>query len=349
MKKILLSLIALLTLSCISCSPPVEKTRLTYGSYIAQDDATNGYMIDYESLNKRIQYDETMLVAIYPGVNSTCGCWQSFKDTIERFVDEYHYKIYCLNYYDIYDRTDVPYDFIKFDDRPTFHIISNKQIIYKLDYKDDDSPFHSHTVLKGVVDSYVNAPIMYEIDDASIDDKRNEEKSRIFYLRSTCGDCNYVIPNVLIPYFNNKETNEKLYVYDLDPLRNDTTNPDAYQNFKDNYGLSNAINTQFGYGVGYIPTFQYLENGTIKSQCVYFNDTIGKREDGSYYIADSYYTNERLSSLEYLNEYEGAKVLKDINLNAEDVYDSLSYISFKQEKAASYHDPLLKAFLDYVF
>lgn len=350
MKKILIALIGLLTLSCTSCSPTASKQRLTYGSFItqkAESYGTAGYKIYYSDLVRRIENEETMLLAIYPGDSSSCGCWLTFRNHLKDFVENYKYKVYVANYAEFPALNTDPYGFIHANDRPTFHIIANKKVIYKVDYKDNRGLFQDSSSLKKLVDEYVLAPSIYEVDEPSLNNLIETEQSvNVFYAKSTCGDCNYVIPNVLIPYFNNSTSEEKLYMFDLNPIAE--LESERYQDVKDYYGLSNKNNSTFGYDVGYVPTFQHRENGLIKSSAVYFNDNINKVDD-KYIVSKSFYTQDRIQNLEYLANFDGTKVLEGLQINSTDVYESGQYIGWKQEKAAEYHDPLLKAFLDYYF
>lgn len=351
MKKILLAFIGLLTLNCISCSPNETKQKLTYGSFIEQKEESygkGGYKIFYSDLVRRIENDEVMLLAVYPGDSSSCGCWLTFRNHIQKFVNDYNYKIYVANYAEFPALNTDPYGFIHADDRPTFHIIANKKVIYKVDYKDNRNLFQDSSLLKKMVDEYVLAPSIYEVDEPSLNTIISTQESvNIFYAKSTCGDCNYVIPNVLIPYFNSSPTEEKLYMFDLNPIAE--LENDRYQTVKDFYGLSSLNDPIFGYGVGYVPTFQHRENGIIKSNAVYFNDSINKNELGEYNISKSYYSQDRVNNLEYLNNYTNTKVLEGLKLSPTDIYEAGEYIGWQQEKAAKYHDPLLKAFLDYYF
>ena len=78
---------------------------------------------------------------------------------------------------------------------------------------------------------------------------------------------------------------------------------------------------------------------------VYFNDTIAQKEDGTFYIADSYYTKERLPYLKYLKG-SNPNVLKDMTLK-DGVLKSKNGYYWSQEAASKYHKPLFEAFLDY--
>ena len=115
---------------------------------------------------------------------------------------------------------------------------------------------------------------------------------------------------------------------------------------KDICQLSEDGSKTFGYGKGVVPTLQFYLAGSLSDACVFFNDEVAQKEDGSYYISNSFYSEERLTSLKYLDNVEN-KVLKGMAIPEEDVVKTESgYMFWSQEKAASYHTPLLISFLD---
>ena len=171
-------------------------------------------------------------------------------------------------------------------------------------------------------------------------------------MRSGCNDCKYVLPNVIIPYINQREHVSRIRVIDLQDLYDLSKKESAtdeekklYQNTKDACHLSETGSNTYGYQQGVVPTIQYYEKGSLVDASVYFNDVVSKKDDESYYISDSFYSEERLTSLKYILEREKA-VLKGMSLDKDDVVDTGDYIFWRQEKAAQYHTPLFTAFLD---
>ena len=72
-----------------------------------------------------------------------------------------------------------------------------------------------------------------------------------------------------------------------------------------------------------------------------YNDQVEKISD-KFVVTNSYYTVERATNLQYTN-----KVLKGLELTAEDVYDKTSYVTWKSESADTYYKEILDSFLDY--
>ena len=124
-----------------------------------------------------------------------------------------------------------------------------------------------------------------------------------------------------------------------------TSSSMVYDQMKKSYKLTAEASPEFGFANGVVPTFHYYEKGVLKDASVYFNDEIAQKEDGSYYISDSFYSEERLTSIKYANNVEH-NVLMCMNLPNEDVLSYEGNFYWSQEKAAAYHTPLLKAFLD---
>ena len=198
---------------------------------------------------------------------------------------------------------------------------------------------------------------MYYVDQAYIDNKLSEKKDdlAVLYVRQGCSDCQYVLPKVIIPYINEHELGKQILIYDLQKEYELSKNENAteeekaiYQGIKDKYGLSASSNEIFGYQKGVVPTLQFYEKGELKDATIYFNDVVSQKEDGSFFLSDSYYSSERLNSLSYLKGYDFPTVLKDMVINSESVLQTKTGAFYwSQEEAAKYHTPILRAFLDY--
>ena len=95
-----------------------------------------------------------------------------------------------------------------------------------------------------------------------------------------------------------------------------------------------------------MPTIHFYKKGVLSDASVFFNDEVSQKEDGTYYISDSFYSEERLTSLKYA-EYIDNNVLKGMEINKEDVVTTATgYTYWSQEKAAKYHAPLFQSFIE---
>ena len=120
-----------------------------------------------------------------------------------------------------------------------------------------------------------------------------------------------------------------------------------YQNLKNYYGLSEKGSPAYGYKNGVMPTIQSIKKGLIVDATVYFNDEINKKEDGTYYLSDSFYSEERLENLNYLKGCQFETVLKGMSINEGVLENPNGGYYWSQEVASRYHTPILKVFLDY--
>ena len=357
MKKIRYLLIGLplLLVSLNGCAN--QKKILTYGTYIPQTIFSLKELSNAELVNKA-NNKETFLLAVYQGQYSeNCNCWVTFENVIANYMNKYHEQVYVFDS-QAQDETVSKFKIAKVDQSTPYLYIfeADRQVAcFNFSDKKDKTMFeeiNGDAMYKGV-HKKINSPKMYFANDAYIKENvLTKDEAVLLFIRNSCEDCKYVLPNVLVPYINNKEVKKDIYVFDLDPLlKKDavTSNSEEwqYQKTKDYYNLSNAKGNPLGYNNGFVPTIQYYEEGILKDAAVYFNDVVEKNENDEYYISDSFYTQERLTSLHYLTNVKTPTVLKGLKLSDDQVVKTdKGYVFMAQEKAAEYHDPLFKAFLD---
>lgn len=351
--KKFLSLLILPLLLLTSCDKN-QKTSLIFG-----DVSTNTtIMINHSELSSKILDDESFIVVTTP--LSNCACWSTFKNQVlNQYIEENHILVYEINYENFFaGSTNLDTFGINImGDRQTFAIFNQGELVINMPYESDQRMFKELAAFKLFMEEHVNLPKIYQID--SLEDLNElyaqEEEFIIYYGRSLCGDCAYV-DKYLVDYVSNHQEMDKIYYFDGELIRKyqDGTliNEEEWQSFKDNYGLSSLNNPIYGYDNGYVPTFYYVDptsgetNGAkVQDGLVYFNDTIIE-ENGKYVVQNSYFSNERISSLHYLKNYQGEKVLEGKILSSEDVNIYENTIAWKQEKAAIYYNEYLKLFLD---
>ena len=360
MKKRYLALFVtpLLFGSLTSCSNKA-KDCLTYGSAISQSINSLETLTTVELYNKAMNEEETFLLAVYQGSYSEegCFCWPTFLNTIASYMNEYRNYVYL---YDAQSQDDSIHD-LKIDkfenSAPTLYIFKGKKQLAKYSYQNsrDQELFENSQVMHQKISKVVESAKLLFVDDAYLSNNLKEkQESVVIFIRKNCGDCSYVLPNVIIPYINSGKVSKKVYVYDIQSLydlskKEDATNDEkqVYQAIKDKYQLSFSSNNDFGYQQGVVPTIQYYNGNVLKDASVFFNDVVGQKDDGSFYIADSYYTNERLTKLSYLKDVNFTTVLKELTIEASNVLQTKSGSYYwSQQDAAKYHTPILKAFLN---
>ena len=371
--KLLLLPALMVSLSLSSCGQQEGDTDkrpiMTYGSYIEYKPNTLKVLSNDELYNRLYNENEVMLLAVYQGdYSEDCACWTTFKNIICMMTKYVHYQVYLFN-------AQTQDDSVKelkikkvAGSTPMFYIFNGKKQLacFSEANKRDKELFeysaNAYTELAGRIGQYVQPySYLYYVNEESLDKLIAEQYvRRVFFIRSKCSDCKYTINNVLMPYledcYNRNYLINSCYVFDMQPYydyqKNNEFDEPVYSNLKEKYHLSSKTDEEFGYYQGVVPTAQKYWGGELISASVFFNDVVSKDENDDYYISDSYYTEERLPYLDYLSENHAGdsiehKVLKGMKLDKDDVlFTNNGTPYWAQEKAAEYHTPLLKAFLE---
>lgn len=352
-KRKIISILPLFFISIMGCQNNQKKINLTYGTEMNVTFNDLKELNNTELLIKTRDEKEVFLLAVYQGEYSAdCLCWATFKDVIINYMNHFNRLIYLYNAQE-QDETLKHLQIEKLNQSsPYLYIFNGEEKLASFSYnnKNDQAIFEDRKgeKLNQRINRFVNKPLLYYIHPESINQKSDD--LLVLFIRNGCGDCQYVMPNVIIPYLNHHKLNNGIRLVDLQDLydlqREPTTSGLPYDAMKENCQLSETANETYGYKQGVVPTIQYYKQGELVDASIFFNDEINQKEDGSYYISDSFYTIERLTSLHYLDNVE-TKILKDMTLPSEDVIVTESgYMFWAQEKAALYHTPLLTAFLD---
>ena len=360
MKKKLLSLLLIPSAfsSLIGCSS--KKDVLTFGTYINQTIFTLDYLSNSELLNKT-ESNEVFLLAVYQGSYSEgCACWSTFENIIARYMNKYNERVYVYNA----QEQDESVSHLKIskinESSPSLYVFNGKKQLARFNENSSkDQAIFTDTSCQAMekrVHKIVNRPKVYFVNDDYLKENLNKSSNTVLsFIRRECGDCKYVLPNVIIPYIKQNNIKSNLWIFDLQDTYNISKSETAteeekrqYQELKDRYGLSVSGNSTYGYQEGVVPTTQYYENGILKDTSVFFNDVVSQKEDESYYISDSYYSEERLQNLHYLKGVNFTTTLKGMTLENTSVLSTQSgQLYWSQEKASEYHMPILKAFLKY--
>lgn len=345
MKKSLLLLpITLLSITVLTgCGKPSGELKLTYGSLIDETYTD----LTYANLESKIDQDENFFLVTYPGKDSTCSCWRVFEMLINSYVKNNVEIIYGVDVYQIIGKSNT-FNLSLSESSPSIALFKKGRLIEQIPYSvKSPQPFYKdYAELIRLIDEKTEEPDAIYVDQNIIDNAiADKEDFVIMHTYSSCPDCSYCLPNVIAPYVVNNDLEEDIWIIDLNNIKDDKT---LWQQYKDNYGLSASTNNKFGYNLGYVPTAQAYKNGVLVSASVYFNDTV-TYENNEYKILDSFYSEERIANLDYLNDFEGIKIIEGMTLSSDDVnvYNDFQYVAWKQDKANQYHKPLLEAFLNY--
>ena len=353
-KSLLISLIPMLLLVSCGADQHGNYVNLTYGTEI---EVTSDELQELTSdeLNAKVEKNECFIIAAYQcQYSEDCFCWSTFKTGIANYINKYHEIVYIFNAQAQSD--DLKNLNIKKinESTPMLYVFNGEQKIASYSYNkvNDKAIFNDTTgeAMYKALRKKVKAPQLYYVDTEHLDKKIDDKETMtVLFIRNACGDCKYVLPNVIIPYLRDKTYDKKIYLFDMQYYYDLENYPPIssvpYTSIKNYYKLTDSASPLYGYGKGVVPTIQYYEQGALKDASVYFNDEVSQKADGTYYISNSYYTTERLTSIKYANNVEH-NVLMGMNLPNEDVLSYEGNFYWSQEKAAAYHTPLLKAFLD---
>lgn len=358
-KKILLIPVIALPLFLSSCSD--KKVTLTFGTYINQEITSLKELSTSELYDHLYNNNETILLAVYQGEYSNdCLCWPTFQNILVTYMNKYHEQVYIYNAQEEDETISSLYISKAEDSRPDLYIFEGKKQINKFVYpKMQDNKIFTDTTAEYMykqVHKYVTEPVMHYVDNDYLEKRINDTKDNftVAFIREKCSDCSYVIPNVLIPYTKQHSLKNEILLFDLqsyyEMAKDDSLSEEdksQYQIIKDRYGLSEKGNSIYGYLNGVVPTMHYYENGSLKDATVFFNDVVEQKDDGSYYVANSFYSEDRLVNLSYLKDTAAKTVLKDMEIKEGVMQTKSGDYYWAQEFAAKYHTPLLEAFLNY--
>ena len=358
-----------------SCGEDVHEVPVTFGRLFdptLKDEAIFD-VIAYSDLSTRLGNKENIVVVVY-NKNSTCACWHSFRDDFLRpYISGRNLRVFAIDYRE-FDGKDYLGLNVKTDTEDVA-VFENGVLAYQqLDTAETEFST-DYEVFKEWMDARIRPATMVYVTEVQMDALyAGTTPFLIYFGRGTCGDCKYVDENFLKQYYDETANTQISYVletavegiYYYNNVKPDATaavGSDGYNayvqwcDFKDKYGMSARYDADYGYNTGYVPTFEYINpdgagttnnadsaNQVIESADVYFNDTLSAvNADGTYTVSDSFFTDERVGKLAYLENFTGTRVLKGHAVQAADGKGG----SWSRTAAAVCHDPLLKAFLDY--
>ena len=314
------------------------------------DITTHETLTSYSAFSALVEAKENFVIVI---TNMSYSSTTDFLPILNQYIQEEGIKVYMLESTLIYSEAEHYGLPIRTADTPIIGIYENGVLAYHKAYvtgeAEQNKPFTNFDAFKAWFEDKIILPAFIYLTKAELDAKFiGTGKFIIYYGRTTCPDCTYVIDTFLKSYITAHPGMKKIYGVDVqatgiyDP--NNRTSP-TWVAFKDNYGMSNVINTALGYSTGFVPTFQYIEaNGSlpendmsvIKDMAVVYNDAYTKTDDATnpYRITRSYYDGTRplgYTNINILGEY--------LNAPAEGTTDM-------RPSWEVYHEPLITAFFD---
>ncbi len=380
MKKIqnillaLLSPLSLLGASACTSSETDSVSYLNYGKLYDEkidENASNmkfqnhSISLSYGDLASKIANKQSFLLLVYERGN-TCTCWYRYETTLLKYMKKKNALIYGIDPSEFGGGRET-YGINYSSNEENIVIFNGGKILEQRSTNGVDDDFVEYDIFSAWLDKRIHLSDTLMIDKNQLDSLFSDSPNpsfMVYYGRESCGDCSYIDQNFLYTY--NKKDHATNYYLDCDAVgirfdsEEDKKNgkvSEAWEIFKNEYGLSSVHNDSLGYGEGYVPSFIVYNKGLlsdgahtlVKDMAVTFNDTI-EEKDGAYFVSDSFYSKERLENSECFND-EGIDnyVLKGKTLSSEEVnvYPEYNYIEWKKEKAIEAHKPLLEKFLNF--
>ncbi len=365
-KKILPLILTSLTL--FSCGEKNEnKIYIPFGkaydSSLASDTKSlylHTTNISYEDLNRKVKNEDNFILLIYEyktlekGEDIECLCYTSFAYNLNIYIKNNNAEIYGIDPSDFKDKNDV-FSLDIVSGEQTLAIFSEGKV-----FRQETSANNALSTLDKIDSFFSNVSFsdMLYLSKTQLDSMFLEEKTfTVGYLRKTCSDCAYLINDFLKDY-NKSSFNKKIYVIDCDSegirYENGEVSSSSWQSFKDEYGLSNRYNAEFGYGDGYVPTFLTYKVSSKKEHygnyvidgAVTYNDELALSE-GVCKIRNSYWNGKEHPFFSSLDSNVETNLLnKEIPQNEYDNYGD-DGIYWKKDYARSYHNPIIKGYLDF--
>ena len=356
-KLLLLPLLILPMMTACDTGKTQEKVNLTYGTVMKEgNQEAIKELSNSELLAKTRDENEVFLLAVYQDQYSEkCNCWLTYKRIIQDYCFKYNRLVYLYNAHNQTDELahlkieklneSTPYLYI-FNGEKLIKKFSHANNKYRRIFEDTSTEEMNKTV-----NEYVNRPYLYFTDEKNVPIDDGNKDQVVMFMRHGCSDCKYALGEVLIPYIKEHTIVKDVYLFDMQKYYDLAKYPDAseedkayYQNLKDRYGLSEAEGNTFGYQVGVVPTIQYRKGGKVKAAAIYFNDVIEKKEDGTYFVANSFYSEERKESLK--DQYTFPNVIKGMTITEGVIEGNNNTYYWSQEAANKYHKANFEAFLE---
>lgn len=342
-KFLLIPTLALLLGTAVGCSTD-NRTMISYGTKIHQKAVE---IETYEEFVLKVERGENMLIGTYmSGFSETCGCWVTFKNVLNEYVQEYDTMVYIMDRALLAGKETYGVS-IYYASDPAVVVFNNGKLMNQyVDGATNGKMFDSLKEFRSAISKVIKDPQMMYVDEAYLDSNlAMQDKALVHYIWNFCSDCSYCFPNVIQPYMNKHELSTEMWIIDLavpgllldENGSFNGTDVESYKKFLNKYQLTEESNPTFGYGRGYVPTTQYWEKGTLIDANVYLNDKLTQNENGDWVVTQTYYTEERVKNLAYTDT-----VLEGIVVPANEVVEG----SWIKENAAKYHDDIMIAFLD---
>lgn len=345
--------------SLVSCGGGNGQVALTFGRlYDASLDGASAkvenhlWNINHDELASLVDREGNFALLIYDSTN-TCVCWSIFGETIRRYLSASDVLMYGIQS-DEFNGGHETYGLNVVSDEETIAIFADGAVRFQKTTSGSSDEWTGYDSFSSWMRERVHRSDMLYVSASQLEGLfKGADSFVVGFLRNSCPDCSYLSDHFLKTY--NALDRNVSYVIECDAVgirydEDGNYDKTLWQSFKDRYGLSEQGNAIFGYGPGYVPAFYEYGPGdeaasAIMDGDVYVNDFLTEKENGDYYVSQTFFTEERVAALPFLTDDSSVatKVLLGLEVPSSDV----EHGAWKHEAAAEYHDPLIRAFLDY--
>lgn len=373
-KKSFLLILPLLLGGLASCGGGKQSYFMPFGSLFDESLGTSsGYLykhtvnISYNELKSMIDEGRSFALIVFEyktfvnGDAIGCTCYTNFAYAMNQYMKETNSLFYAVDPSDFtYEDGGVTHNRDQFgltiggyEGDATLAIFSGGSLKYQ--QTSSDEKLGSKSLISNYLSDKVRWSKMLYVNKSQMDILIDSgDQVSIGFFRSSCSDCTYLERNFLPSY--NKKLDKPIYLIDCDVdgirLSDGKYDATSWQFFKDNYGMSIALNASYGYGVGYTPTFLTYKGGSSEKEPynyvvdgeVYFNDTL-ESKNGKVVVSESYWDGTRGHA--FLSGVNLSSNLLGLEVPEGDYTENESGYYWSKAKAAIYHDPILEAYLDY--
>ncbi len=340
------SLISLVTSLFLTSCDNQKKVPLLFG-YL------NGHIenLTYEQLQEKNNHRDNFLLFVTP--KSNCTCWTAFlNNVLTPYIKEHHLEVFTINYTDFFTTSDESLDTFSLTLNPGHQTLGLfKEGVLKLnrEYDSKSRLWYEYNTFSQYILEYIYYPTMFQINIFNDLDKLllDKEKVSLLFYDLDESESRFLFDFYLKNYAYELTKDKVLYLVNTrvknikldDELTEDEL---IWQNFINEYSLNTYLD-------GVLPLFQhYTLEDYLVEQSVYLNDVISTSLVDEYYkIENSYFTNERVEDLAFLNNYKDEKVLVNKLVKESDTFIENNIRKWDFTLAARYHDLYVNAFLDY--
>ena len=307
-------------------------------------------------------------VLLIADVTTDCNCFAKFKSSITSYIQSSNAFFYSINPSEFKDKDALGLKVSTAEGSESIAIFENGAVKYQRQRAGEADTWSTNAdTFKTWMNARVKVSNMLYIDVLQLEKLVVDPSSFagsnhavIGFFRDRCPDCSYLSDHFLKNY--NLTEHAESYVIDCDvPGLHDpkdgttasTTESKAqWTAFKALYGLAKSSDPEFGFDTGYVPAFQFRRADSVYDMAVYVNDSLALNSDKSTCsIASTYWDGTR--SHDFFTSLASTVATNFLTIDALKSIPSSDYEEdsgdyyWAHDKAAVYHDPLMKGFLDY--